>query len=38
MSFENENGRTSHSKYYFPKVEVKDYTVKIDGKNVLINQ
>ena len=33
MSFENENGRTSHSTYYLPKVEIKDYNVMIDGKN-----
>ena len=33
MSFENENGRTSHSEYYLPKVEIKDYNAKIDGKN-----
>ena len=32
FSFENENGRTSHSEYYFPKVEIKDYNVMIDGK------
>ena len=32
MPFENENGRTSHSEYYLPKVEIKDYNVKIDGK------
>ena len=25
---------TSHSEYYFPKVEIKDYNVKNDGKNV----
>ena len=31
LSFENENGRTSHSEYYIPKVEMKDYNVKIDG-------
>ena len=24
---------TSHSPYYLPKVEIKDYTVMIDGKN-----
>ena len=30
MSFENENGRTSHSIYYLPKVQIKDYNVKID--------
>ena len=34
LSFENENGRTSYSVYYLPKVETKDCNVKIDGKNV----
>ena len=33
LSFENENGRTSHSEYYLPKVEIKDCDVKIDGRN-----
>ena len=33
MSFENENGETSRSEYYLPKVEIKDYYVKIDGRN-----
>ena len=33
LSFENENDRTSHSTYYFPKVEIKDYNVMIDGRN-----
>ena len=33
LSFENENDRTSHSNYYHPKVERKDYNVKIDGGN-----
>ena len=32
LSYENEEDRTSYSKYYMPKVEVKDYNVKIDGK------
>ena len=31
--FENENGRKSHSQYYLPTFEIKDYNVKIDGKN-----
>ena len=31
LSFENENERTSHSTYYLPKVEIKDYNVMIDG-------
>ena len=35
LSFENENDRTSHSTYYLPKVEIKDYNVMIDGKNFL---
>ena len=33
LSFENENDRKSHSIYYLPKVEIKDYNVIIDGKN-----
>ena len=33
LSFENENGRTSHSENYLPKVEIKGFHVKIDGKN-----
>ena len=34
LSFENENDRTSHSTYYLPKVEIKDYNVLIDGRNL----
>ena len=34
-SLENEDDRTSHSTYYLPKVEIKDYNVMIDGKNVV---
>ena len=33
LSFENENDRTSHSTYYLPKVEIKDYNVMIDDRN-----
>ena len=33
LSFENKNDLTSHSTYYLPKVEIKDYNVMIDGKN-----
>ena len=33
LSFEKENDRTSHSTYYLPKVEIKDYNVMIDGRN-----
>ena len=34
LSFENENDRKSFSKYYTPKVEIKDFNVLIDGKSV----
>ena len=33
LSFENEEDRTSFSKYYTWKVEIKDFSVLIDGKN-----
>ena len=32
LSFENEKDRTYFSKYYVPKVEIKDFNVLIDGK------
>ena len=32
LSFENENDRTSFSKYYVPKLEIKDFNVLVDGK------
>ena len=32
LSFENEEGKTSFSKDYVPKVEIKDFNVLIDGK------
>ena len=32
LSFENENNRTVHTKYFRPIVEIKDYNVMIDGK------
>ena len=31
LTFENEDDRTSFSKYYVPKVEIKDFNVLIDG-------
>ena len=34
LSFENEDDRTSHSTYYISKVEIKDYNIMIDGKNL----
>ena len=33
LSFENENDRTSFSKYYVTNVQVKDFNVLIDGKS-----
>ena len=35
LSFENENDRTTFSKYHVPKIEIKDYNVLIDGKPFL---
>ena len=34
LSFENEDDRTSQSNYYLPKVEIKDYNVMIDCRNL----
>ena len=34
LSFENENDRTSFSKYYVLNVEIKDFNVLIDGKSL----
>ena len=33
LSFENEDDRTVHIKYYLPTVETKDYNVMIDAEN-----
>ena len=33
LSFENEKDRTSFSKYYVPKVKIKDFNVLIDAKS-----
>ena len=33
LSFENKDDRTSFSKYYTPKVEIKDFILLIDGKS-----
>ena len=32
LSFENENDRTSFSKYYVPNVQIEDFNGLIDGK------
>ena len=33
MSFEDEMQRTSYKRYYLPAVEIKNYSVMIDGQN-----
>ena len=38
LSFQNEKDRTSLSKYYTPKVEIKDFNMLIDGKSFLMRQ
>ena len=34
LSFENEADRSSFSKYYATKIEIKDFNVLIDGKQI----
>ena len=34
LAFENDTQRTSHSGYYLPNVEIKNYNVMINGENV----
>ena len=34
LAFENDTHRTSTKKYNLPNVEIKDYNVMIDGKNL----
>ena len=38
LSFKIEEGRASFSRYYTPKVEIKDFNVLIDGKSFLMCQ
>ena len=38
LSFENEEHRKVHTRYYLLKVEVKDYNAIIDVKIFLISQ
>ena len=33
LGFENDTQRTSHSNYYLPNVEMKDYNITINGEN-----
>ena len=34
LAFERDTQRTSHSNYYLPNVEIKDYNIMINGENV----
>ena len=34
LAFEDDAQKTSHSGYYFPNVEVKDYNIAINGENL----
>ena len=34
LSFENNTAWTSLTRYYLPQVEMKDYNVMIDGRNL----
>ena len=34
LAFENDADRTGNKRYYLPNVQIKDYNVMIDGKNV----
>ena len=34
LAFEGDTQRTSHSDYYLPNVEIKDYNIMINGENV----
>ena len=35
LSFENKDQRKSHTSYYLPRVEIKDYNVMIDGRDFI---
>ena len=38
LAFENDEQRTSNKRYYIPNVEIKDYNVMIDRKNIFDQQ
>ena len=38
LSLENEEDKTTFSKYYTPKLEIKDFNVLIDDKSHLMFQ
>lgn len=38
LSFENKTEKTGHIRYYLSAVEVKNYNVMIDGRNIFDQQ
>ena len=34
LTFENDNHRTIHDRYYLPNVEIKDYNIMINGEDI----
>ena len=34
LSFENKDDKRSHSEYYLPKLEIKDYNIMINGNKI----
>ena len=34
LSFKDDDGQESHKYYYFPTVEIKEYNVMVDGRNL----
>ena len=38
LSFESKDDRTVYKKYYVPTIEMKDYSVMINGSNFFMNQ
>ena len=36
LAFENDTQRTSHSGYYLPNVEIKNYNIRINGENFFV--
>ena len=34
LAFEGDDNRTAHDSYYLPTVEIKDYNIMINGKNI----
>ena len=35
LSFKDDDGRKGYKQYYLPTVEIEDYNIVIDGRNLL---